>query len=392
MKDKATDATVSLDATAFAKMKRILPTYLAAQRDVDAFAVQDVPEEIAFKLTNQCNLRCAHCYQWNEDGHHHDLDPSEQRQHLPFSVIERAFEATSAKKSNVYLWGGEPLMYRHWNELAELLARDPRWTSVCTNGLFIEKRLESLLRISDQLELFIAVDGLEKQHDALRGAGVFARIQQGIDQLLELRRAGRYRGEVTVNCVITDDLVPHVREVVEFWEAVGVDTVYLSLLWFLSDATSAAMDHYVEQNQPFIPDLKSPGRPSWHAYKYRMSAERIGSLREQLEEIERQPWKIKVRYNPAIETEDFQEFISGGQKPAAGKTRCLSIRSRMDVLPNGDVVSCKFFPESVMGNLIEDGVAAVWHGARFGQVRETIDRCGLMPVCSKCSLLYSRGV
>ena len=35
----------------------------------------------------------------------------------------------------VYLWGGEPLLYRHWDELVSLLEADSRWTSICTNGL-----------------------------------------------------------------------------------------------------------------------------------------------------------------------------------------------------------------------------------------------------------------
>jgi radical SAM protein with 4Fe4S-binding SPASM domain len=63
----------------------------------------------------------------------------------------------------------------------------------------------------------------------------------------------------------------------------------------------------------------------------------------------------------------------------------------MDVLPNGDVVSCKFFPESAVGNLGDEDTATIWHGPRFQRLRQTIDRCGLMPGCAKCSLLYSRG-
>ena len=63
----------------------------------------------------------------------------------------------------------------------------------------------------------------------------------------------------------------------------------------------------------------------------------------------------------------------------------------MDVFPNGDVVTCKFFPEFAVGNLIEDEVADVWHGTAFDRVRETVATCGLMPVCAKCNLLYTRG-
>jgi radical SAM protein with 4Fe4S-binding SPASM domain len=41
----------------------------------------------------------------------------------------------------------------------------------------------------------------------------------------------------------------------------------------------------------------------------------------------------------------------------------------MDVFPNGDVISCKFFPEFHVGNLKEKELHEVWHGDRFNQVR-----------------------
>ena len=91
-------------------MKRILPgrarTQAATGTDRD---VLPVPDEIAFKLTNRCNLRCTHCYQWSPHGHHQDLAAAEQQRDLDFAHIEQVFRATAARKSSVYLWGGEPL-------------------------------------------------------------------------------------------------------------------------------------------------------------------------------------------------------------------------------------------------------------------------------------------
>jgi hypothetical protein len=128
-------ADVVLDRAAFARMKRIMPAYLASRRrDPEGSTVRPLPDEIAFKLTNQCNLRCTHCYQWGDNGHHHDLDLRAQRQHLSFDIVAGVFAATRELGSNVYLWGGEPLMYRHWDKLADLLVRDPRWTTATLKG------------------------------------------------------------------------------------------------------------------------------------------------------------------------------------------------------------------------------------------------------------------
>jgi len=74
-----------------------------------------LPQEVAFKLTNRCDLRCIHCYQWNETGYHHRLT-KERHGDLELSIVARVLEATRAVKSNVYLWGGEPLVYQDWTD------------------------------------------------------------------------------------------------------------------------------------------------------------------------------------------------------------------------------------------------------------------------------------
>jgi radical SAM protein with 4Fe4S-binding SPASM domain len=383
---------VKIDRTALEKMKRVLPGFLAAHHGNAADGgVSDLPQEIAFKLTNRCNLRCSHCYQWNEDGHHRDLTKPEQNQDLDFAVVEKVFAATRERRSNVYLWGGEPLVYRDWDRLADLLGRDPRWTSMCTNGIGIENRLDSILRISPTLEILFAVEGFREEHDAIRGKTTYDRTWRGIDRLLAEQAAGRYQGEIAINCVITDLMVPRLYELLELFESKGIDTVYLSLLWYLSAETSAKMDRDFAARFNWLCTEGKPARPSWHAYKYRLAPDLADRLMAELRRIEERRWKLKLRYNPSLDLDEIPEFLLGGDRPAQGKTRCVAIKTRLDVMPNGEVVSCKFFPETVAGNLGCQELTEVWHGSRFTVIRDTIDQ-GLMPVCAKCNLLYSRGI
>nr|WP_238392318.1 SPASM domain-containing protein [Paenibacillus antri] len=48
------------------------------------------------------------------------------------------------------------------------------------------------------------------------------------------------------------------------------------------------------------------------------------------------------------------------------------------------------FPEFKVGDLLIQDVGELWHGEAFAKMRETLS-CGLMPVCSKCILLYLNG-
>jgi uncharacterized Fe-S cluster-containing radical SAM superfamily protein len=205
---------VKLDRVAFEKMKRVLPAFLAAQRGtgVEDHSVRELPDEIAFKLTNRCNLRCKHCYQWNEQGHHRDLTRSEQRRDLDFAIIEKVFAATRERRSNVYLWGGEPLIYGDWDRLAGLLERDPRWTSMCTNGIGIESRLESILRISERFEILFAVEGFREEHDAIRGKSTWDRTMRGLDLLLEEKRQGRVARNFNWMCTDGEPARPSISQ------------------------------------------------------------------------------------------------------------------------------------------------------------------------------------
>lgn len=91
-----------------------------------------------------------------------------------------------------------------------------------------------------------------------------------------------------------------------------------------------------------------------------------------------------------MEPDEIAGFLAGSERPAEGRTRCLSIATRLNVLPDGTVTTCKLFPEMRVGDLAQDGVAGVWHGEAARRARATL-ACGLTPVCSKCVQLYLHG-
>jgi len=378
-----------VDRAAFEKMRRIAPNLSEAHSgsDVD-WRAQPLPSELSFKLTNRCDLRCTHCYQWNEGGYHHQLPKLEKNGDLDLGVIARILEATKTLKSNVYLWGGEPLVYSEWDGLVDLLAHDPRWTALCTNGTQLQKRIESLNRISSQLEISISIDGFAHEHDMLRGPGSYRRAMEGLRTLLNEKRAGRYLGEVTVNFVVSGAMVEQIYSFAESLEREGVDTLYISFPWHISCETAAKMDRYFAERFAWE---NGYGKPSWHSFDFRIDLEKADALNAGIARINAAQWRMKLRYNPRLEPHEIAPFLAGSDVPAQRKTRCNALRSRLDVFPNGDVISCKSFPEFRVGNLHQQELAEVWHSPRFDQIRSTVASCGLMPVCAKCNLLYTRG-
>ncbi|KAF6595064.1 radical SAM protein, partial [Paenibacillus sp. EKM208P] len=73
---------------------------------------------------------------------------------------------THEKKSKVYLWGGEPLYHSKFDQIANLLERDQRTTTICTNAILMEEKLDSLLKIGEGLVVLASLEGFEAENDA----------------------------------------------------------------------------------------------------------------------------------------------------------------------------------------------------------------------------------
>ncbi len=116
----------------------------------------------------------------------------------------------------------------------------------------------------------------------------------------------------------------------------------------------------------------------------------MDEINSQLEKIDNHEWKFNVRYFPKIKKEEMQDFIAGKALVAQGLKECNSISMRMDVMPNGDVSTCKHFKEFTIGNLKDKSISEVWNCEDFNRFREIVDK-ELMPICAQCNNLYLHG-
>lgn len=118
----------------------------------------------SLKITKKCTLRCKHC-PWIY-GEKDEL-PVEQWKHIIYNLKKQGVRG-------VVIEGGEPLLYSALNELIEFSMNLNITTTVATNatipleGIYPDK-------------FYVSVDGMEKQHDALRGEGAFRKMTSNLD-------------------------------------------------------------------------------------------------------------------------------------------------------------------------------------------------------------------
>jgi radical SAM protein with 4Fe4S-binding SPASM domain len=386
--------TRTLNTKEFADIKHTVSIRSKARRNLlaDPTYAAPLPQEVSLQLTYRCNLRCTHCYQWNEQGFFRDFSAVKQKTELDLSVVEDVLRTTAPVRSKLFLWGGEPLMHTRFDQVAALLEKYPRTVNMCTNGLLFKRKLDDLLRIGENLNLLVSLDGLGEDHEALRGRGTFKRTMDNIQLMLDLKRAGTWDGELSLSCMVSHVTVHKMYEFMEWAEELGVNTVYFQFPWYISPEVAESMDRLYEQTFSWLNPSTDTKKPTWHSYTYRLPEEELPALRDSMARLASRPWNVRLRYQPQLEDDEVTDFILGTSRPAQQRSKCLAVSNRMEVHADGAVSSCKFFPEFVVGNLYDQPVGELWQSRSFREVRRIMSENGMMPVCSKCILLYLNGV
>ena len=118
-----------------------------------------------------CNLTCTGC------GRIREYEET-IREKLSVEQCLRAVDDCGAPI--VSICGGEPMIYPPLGELVAALRERKKYIYLCTNGMFIQKRLGEF-QPSNQFFFNVHVDGLEETHDlCVERKGVFRAAVEGI--------------------------------------------------------------------------------------------------------------------------------------------------------------------------------------------------------------------
>lgn len=140
-----------------------------------------LPEVLTLSITEECNLRCAHC--WVNAG------PSSSAAWMPKLVVQKVIEEFAALGgAAVRLTGGEPLLHPDWFELLKKAGTYGLKVFLQTNGmLFRNQDLQALQALElEELNIQISFDGATAAtHDLVRGGGAFAQALAGVTNLID---------------------------------------------------------------------------------------------------------------------------------------------------------------------------------------------------------------
>lgn len=172
------------------------------------------PLVLMLEPLHACNLTCTGCGRIREYE-------STITERMPLEKCLAAIDECGAPV--VSICGGEPLMYRPIGDLVAGALRRKRHVYLCTNGMFLPKRLDEF-RPDRRFFFNIHLDGLRETHDlAVEREGVFDAAIEGI-------RAAKAAGHMvcTNTTVYRETDMREIEELFEYLQQFDVDGHMLS--------------------------------------------------------------------------------------------------------------------------------------------------------------------
>ncbi len=157
--------------------------------------------KMSLTITNRCNLVCKMCSIILEDKH---TLPEELALHAADFAERRGF-------NEIEIGGGEPTLVKYFWKLAErICAIDGIFPKVVTNGLKHTPEMADRFAALPNLHVQVSIDGLDDNHDRIRGAaGALKRSEESLHALAD-------RGvSLSVNTVVQRSNYHELEEVYE---------------------------------------------------------------------------------------------------------------------------------------------------------------------------------
>ncbi|CAK8711426.1 Radical SAM superfamily enzyme, MoaA/NifB/PqqE/SkfB family [Candidatus Electrothrix laxa] len=184
-------------------------------------------KEIWFHIADTCNLSCVHCL--------FAASPSKKESMEKEQLHDAIDQATALGCHLFYFTGGEPFVYPDFCQtIAYVLQKDPaHHVAILTNGLFLEEHLAELMAMDhERIHFQVSLDGLQEEHDFLRGRNTYSRLCEN------LQAAAKVGLAFTISVAVNNDNVGRLDQIARQAHALGAGGLHLMYHFVRGKGTS----------------------------------------------------------------------------------------------------------------------------------------------------------
>jgi radical SAM protein with 4Fe4S-binding SPASM domain len=326
----------------------------------------ELPTNLYFETTNQCNLRCKGCILYQGSW--------EQNRNMSLQDLTM-ITAQLPKLERVVLHGiGEPLLNKELPEMIRHLKDCGVFVLFNSNGILLNEKWQKDLIDAGLDELRISLDAASpKGYQAIRNSDRFDEIVRNLKSFLELQKK-HYAAlpKLSLWYLGTKDNILELPAFVRLAAEIGVKEVYLQRLVFFQEG-----DGYgIARADKSLRDSAN------------------GSLKL-IQQSQKLAAELGVRFNASglCEPVDSLKGNSGARMPWR---QCQRPSTLIYITANGNVLPCCISPFSttdyasiIFGNVFETSVAEIWAGTEYDDFRKKRQSKSAPKCCSGCGVLWS---
>lgn len=190
-------------------------------------------DRVYFELTTMCNLRCRHCFNFNDNF---------KPKHLSMEAFTEFYQKIQNRTEGIVLTGGEPFLHSGIEDFLELLKTER--VVITTNGTVKSKEyMEKILLKYPNIFMQISFDGMTKEvFEAVRGAGTYEKVKQAVDYL-----SGKGLGKrLGLSTSILSCNIHEVLGIIEYARKMGLHSVHFPTL---------IMEGRCAEDKTLLPDI-----------------------------------------------------------------------------------------------------------------------------------------
>lgn len=309
------------------------------------------PIRVYYEITLACDLRCKICF--NSSGKPRTTELSTQE------VMESLHRLKEAKVLDIRFTGGEPTQRNDWYKVLEYAKQLGFAVSCNTNAAYTNLETAQLMARLNLDQVTVSLDGNEKQHDANRGKGSFART------LGNLKIMHNLGARLRINSLVTKLSLPEVPYLIQT-AAELTDEINLFTPVFVGRGEGKETDFAVTESEHaemarIVNGLK-PQYPNLNILFFSQVTKATS-----IDDISAHKFRLKSGYPSGTTTLNITSdggIWCGGYVPYIDPTLCL-------------------------GNIKTDDLATVWQtNPKLEQMRD--DAGLLMRFCQECSELIQQ--
>jgi len=331
-------------------------------------------QEILIYLTQRCNYSCKMCTQ---DGLPPIEEMSIEKWDKIFSDIERDFP-----NSFLIFLGGEPMLYRDFDEILSCATKHNLRKHTVTNGSFLKEHLTAIKQ--NFCGVTISLDGLNQTHDKIRNArGAYDTAIEAIKEMYEYNKTvedENFGYFYYVNYVM---LPENIDGTMDFLAEL---MKYKPRNIILNHTRYASFEKRLEMRDEMTKIFENPYN------QHLMMRSIIDFPQDYVLKMNEIVKNAKNAFAPVVKefpdlTEEERLAYYNDEKVynLRPNWKCPSPYKIPTVLPDGTVLSCLY---NKLGNAYEQPISELWENEIAKKTRDYLDKNTKFLACGRCTCYY----